>query len=186
MLLPWNAQSVAIRSWSVPLPDDFPFVVERLERHERRDFSCGVEPLDRYFRSQVSQDVRRRLTTCFVAREREGARVAGFYTLAACHILLSDLPDETVRRLPRYPSVPAARIGRLAVDTAFNGRGLGSALLANAAARALSAAIAVFAFVVDAKDDQAAAFYRHHGFIDLHEESKTLFIPMRAFSERLR
>ncbi len=160
--------------------------MERLDRHDRRDFSCGVEPLDRYFRSRVSQDVRRRLTTCFVAREREGTRIAGFYTLSACHILLQALPDETIRRLPRYPSVPAARIGRLAVDTTFKGRGLGGVLLANAASRALSAEVAVFALVVDAKDDQAADFYRHHGFIDLYEEGKTLFISLSAFADSLR
>ena len=90
---------------------------------------------------------------------------------------MSDLPDEAVRRLPRYPSVPAARIGRLAVDTAYKGRGLGGALLANAAARVLSAEIAVFALVVDAKDEQAAAFYRHHGFTDLQDERNTLLFP---------
>jgi ribosomal protein S18 acetylase RimI-like enzyme len=167
------------------LSDDFPFVVERLARHDRQGFSCGVEPLDRYFHSQVTQDVRRRLTTCFVARESEGTRVAGFYTLSACHILLNDLPEDIGRRLPRYPSVPAARIGRLAVDTAFKGCGLGSTLLVNAAARALSAEIAVFALLVDAKDAAAAEFYRHHGFIDLSEKGSTLFVPLRAFAERL-
>ncbi|WP_133511370.1 GNAT family N-acetyltransferase [Candidatus Thiosymbion oneisti] len=166
------------------MSDNFPFIIERLERHDRKDFSCGSEPLDRYFRSQVSQDIRRRLTTCFIAREQEGTRIAGFYTLSACQILLSDLPDETVRRLPRYPSVPAARVGRLAVDTAYQGQGLGGALLANAAARVLSAEIAVFALVVDAKDEQAIAFYRHHGFAVLQEESNTLFMPLRLFAER--
>jgi len=70
------------------LSDDFPFTIERLERHDRKDFSCGVEPLGRYFRSQVSQDVRQRLTTCFIAREQEGAHIAGSYTLSACQILL--------------------------------------------------------------------------------------------------
>jgi predicted GNAT family N-acyltransferase len=66
------------------------------------------------------------------------------------------------KRLPRYPSVPVARLCRLAVDQ-DRGRKLGSALLWDAIQRSSRSEIAVFALVVDAKDDQAAAFYHHHG-----------------------
>jgi hypothetical protein len=31
---------------------------------------------------------------------------------------------------------------------------------------------------VDAKDEAAAAFYRHHGFIALPDASLTLFLPL--------
>ena len=168
------------------MPNDPPFLIERLDRHDRKAFSCGVEALDRYFHSRVSQDVRRNLTACFIARQTDNARIAGFYTLSACHLLLSDLPEETVRRLPRYPSVPAARIGRLAVDRVYRGRGLGSVLLADAATRALRAEIGVFTIVVDAKDEAAAAFYRHHGFIELYEGSRTLFVLLSVVAARLR
>ncbi len=167
------------------MSDESTCVVEALKQHARKEFSCGGDARDRYIRTQVSQDVRRNLSACFVARERDSERVAGFYTLSACHVLLDDLPEEVVRRLPRYPAVPAARIGRLAVDKAFKGRGLGGALLANAAQRALGTGIAVFALVVDAKDEEAVAFYRHNGFMSLQEE-RVLFLPLKGFAERLR
>ena len=142
------------------------FIIERLgPAHDRAGFSCGVEALDRYFRNQVTQDIRRRATACYVTVEGPGAAVAGYYTLAAAGIPLAELPSELVKRLPRYPSVPVARLGRLAVDQAYRGRKLGSALLWDAIERSLRSEVAVFALVVDAKDDVAEAFYRHHGFM---------------------
>jgi ribosomal protein S18 acetylase RimI-like enzyme len=133
--------------------------------HDRKSFSCGVEALDRYFREQVSQDVRRRATACYVAVETSTGRVAGYYTIAAGSILLADMPEPFVKRLPRYPLVPIARMGRLAVDQAYRGQQLGAALLWDAALRAQRSELAVVALAVDAKDDTAEAFYRHHGFV---------------------
>ena len=144
---------------------------------ERSGFHCGVEALDRYFRDQVTQDIRRRITSCFVALD-EQARIAGFYTLAATSVLLADLPEVIARKLPRYPTVPAIRMGRLAVDEAARGKGLGGALLADALSRSVGSEIAGFALVVDAKDDEAAAFYLHHGFVPLADQPRTLFLPV--------
>ena len=133
--------------------------------HAREGFSCGIEALDHYFARQVGQDVRRRVSACYVAVEVSSTKVAGYYTLSADGVLLSDLPATLAKRLPRYPSVPVARVGRLAVDQVFHGQGLGGALIADAAIRAIRSEVVVFAMVVDAKDDAAVAFaYRHHGF----------------------
>ena len=104
--------------------------------------------------------------------------VAGFYTLAATSVVLTDLPASNAKKLPRYPLVPAVRMGRLAVSSAHQGLGLGAALLANALQRAASADIAAYALVVDAKDGQAARFYAHHGFISLPDAALTLFLPL--------
>ena len=156
-----------------------PFVIEALgPSHDRGNFSCGVEALDRYFQKQVTQDVRRRATACYVATEVSEARVAGYYTLAAAGIPLAEMPPELAKRLPRYPSVPVARLGRLAVDQAYRGRKLGSALLWDAVQRCLRSAIAVFALVVDAKDDQAEAFYLHHGFVPFGSQPRQLVLPL--------
>ncbi|MEO6321886.1 MAG: GNAT family N-acetyltransferase, partial [Polaromonas sp.] len=146
-------------------------------RHDRTAFDCASEPLNRYFFQQVSQDVRRRVTACYVALSQDG-RIAGFYTLASTALLLSQLPTDLGKKLPRYPTVPAVRMGRLAVDQAFKGQGLGGALLADALARALRAEIAAYALVVDAKDAAAAAFYWHHGLIALPSQPMTLFLPL--------
>jgi ribosomal protein S18 acetylase RimI-like enzyme len=89
-----------------------------------------------------------------------------------------DLPPDETKRLPRYPTVPAVRIGRLAVDLRFQGRGLGAALLADAAARTLKGDAAAFTLLVDAKNDQAVAFYQRFGFRNLASQPRTLFLPL--------
>jgi ribosomal protein S18 acetylase RimI-like enzyme len=145
--------------------------------HDRVTFNCDAEPLNRYLREQVSQDIRRRVTACFVALA-DGKRIAGYYTLASTSLLLTDLPASIGKKLPRYPTVPAVRLGRLAVDQAFKGQGLGGALLADALARAARAEIAAYAVTVDAKDEAAVAFYSHHGFIALPDSPRILFLPL--------
>lgn len=163
-----------------------PFSVEPLGReHDRSAFACGEEALDRYFHTQVTQDTRRRIANCFVAVEQDGGVVAGFYTIAAAGLPLLDLPREEARRLPRYPMLPAVRIGRLAVDRRFAGRGLGAALLADAARRVMQMPPAVFALLVDAKNDAAIAFYEHHGFQRLASAPMTLFLPLATAEKTL-
>ncbi len=155
-----------------------PFQLTQLNTaHDRTTFNSGSESLNRYLQEQVFQDVRRRIAACFVALAN-GQRIAGYYTLASASILLADLPASTGKKLPRYPSVPAVRMGRLAVDQALQGQGLGGALLADALDRAARSEIAAFALMVDAKDGTAAAFYRHHGFIALPQSPLTLFLPL--------
>ena len=159
-----------------------PFPVEALaQHHDRKGFSCGVEPLDRYFREQVTQDVRRRATICYVAVEAATSKVAGYYTLAASSIPLAEMPEALTKRLPRYPSVPVARLGRLAVDALYRGRQLGAMLLWDAATRAARSEMGVYALIVDAKDDQAEAFYRHHGFVTFGSLSRQLLFPLTNF-----
>jgi GNAT superfamily N-acetyltransferase len=128
------------------------FVIEVLSSsHDRLAFTSGSEVLDRYLQSQASQDVRRRISNCFVAVPPASTIIAGYYTLAASSIPLTDLPEELANRLPRYPVIPAAIIGRLAVDRQYRRRGLGAALLFDAVQRTMRADPAVFTLIVDAK-----------------------------------
>jgi ribosomal protein S18 acetylase RimI-like enzyme len=155
------------------------FVITQLNpAHDRQTFSCGAEPLDRYLQTQATQDIRRHLANCFVASPVQSNVVAGYYTLSAASIPMTDLPVEQTRKLPRYPVLPAALIGRLAVDRGFQGRSLGAALLFDAIARAIQADAAVFALIVDAKDEAAAQFYRHHGFQAFSGRTARLFLPV--------
>ncbi len=149
--------------------------------HDRKAFSCGVPALDRYFREQVTQDVRRLVTACYVTVEAATGKVAGYYTLAASSIPLAEMPEPLAKRLPRYPLVPVARLGRLAVDAAYRGRQLGAMLLWDAATRAARSEVAVFALVVDAKDDAAEAFYVHHGFVRFDSLPRQLIFPLTNF-----
>jgi ribosomal protein S18 acetylase RimI-like enzyme len=154
-----------------------PFLVTPLDgTHNRLGFSSGSEPLDRYLREQATQDMRRRVSACFVALSEQ--RIVGYYTLASASLLLADLPANITKKLPRYPTLPTIRMGRLAVDQEFKGQGLGGALLADALGRACRSEIAAYALMVDAKNETAVSFYQHHGFIALPELSMTLFLPL--------
>jgi ribosomal protein S18 acetylase RimI-like enzyme len=157
-----------------------PYRIVLLESaHDRSLFHCGSESLDTYFQQRVTQDIRRRVTACFVALDGKKG-IAGYYTLAAASLLLNDLPPAIGKKLPRYPSVPMIRMGRLAIAKAHQGIGLGGALLADALNRAARSEVAAYALIVDAKDELATAFYRHHGFIVLPESPRTLFLPFAS------
>jgi len=156
-----------------------PFRIEPLSRtHDRSRFQSGSVPLDRYFREQVSQDAGRRLATCFVAVSVDTSEVAGYYTLAAIGIVLDQLSVEVIAKLPRYPVVPAALLGRLAIARDHQGKGLGSALLADAIIRVARAELGIFAMVVDAENAAASRFYEHHGFTLLAGDARRLYLPI--------
>jgi GNAT superfamily N-acetyltransferase len=152
--------------------------------HDRSSFSSGVEALDRYLRRQATQDIRRHLANCFVALTVGSTSIAAYYTLSSASVALTDLPAEQAKRLPRYPVMPAALIGRFAVDRQYRGRGLGAALLFDAIARAARSEAAVYAIIVDAKDETAARFYSHHGFLPFESRPGALFLPV-ATANRL-
>jgi GNAT superfamily N-acetyltransferase len=156
-----------------------PYIIEPLSTaHNRAGFTCGVEALDRYFATQVTQDIRRRIATCFIAVECASGTVAGFYAMATGSIPLSDLAPAIAKKLPRYPLIPAVKVGRLAVAKEHRGKKLGSVLVADAIDRALRLEIATFAIVVDAKDDTAAAFYKRHSLMPFASSPMSLYLPL--------
>ncbi len=166
----------------------FPFRIEPLSsKHDRAAFSCGEAALDTYLRTQAGQDIRKRVAAVFVLTP-DGTAVAGFYTLSQYSVELGAIPDEVARRLPKYPLVPATLIGRLAVAQVYRRKGLGEYLLMDALKRSLDASklIGSAAVVVDAKGENAAAFYRKYGFIQLPKNPHRLFLPMRTVEEMMK
>jgi len=145
--------------------------------HDRSGFDSDVEPLDRYFRTRASQDARENMAAPFVLVLGDGV-IAGYYTLSSTSVQLSELPEQTTRKLPKYPLVPATLLGRLAVDRRQQGKGYGRFLLADALYRAARSEIASFAVIVDAKDDSARRFYERESFLPFPEQPMKLFRPM--------
>lgn len=133
--------------------------------------------LDEYLTARATQDIKRRAANCFVALDDEG-RIAGYYTLAATSINLTDIAQAEVKKLPRYPLVPAALVGRLAIDENFQGKKLGAALLIDAAARACKSDAAIYALIVDAKGATARAFYAHLGFTHFASKPMSFYMPL--------
>lgn len=167
------------------------FELQTLGRlHDRQGFNSGVDGLDRYFKAQASQDVRRRANAVFVlVRPARPTFVVGYFSLCATGLLPEDVPENIRKHLPRYPSVSATLLGRLAVTEAEQGRGVGSAMLVRALRLAWQNVdvIGSCMVVVDALDERAAGFYEAHRFERL-PDSLRLILPMRTldglFGER--
>ena len=164
------------------------FEIQPLDKHhDRSRFHCGSVSLDRYLQQQARQDAEKRVAAPFVALGPGDPRVLGYFTLSASLLPLQDLPDDITRKLPRYPQLPVTLLGRLAVDQTTKGQGLGEFLLLDALHRSLTTAaqIAAMGVIVDAKDDAAAAFYRHFSFIALQANPRRLFLPMKTVAQLL-
>ena len=156
------------------------------ESHDRAGFSSGVDALDRYLKTQASQDLRHKANAVFIMVEpSEPSRILGVYTLCAMAIAQGDAPEAARKHVPRYPLVSATLIGRLAIDRQHQGQRLGAILLADALLRAFDSAGSVGSsmVVVDASSETAAGFYAAHGFVRL-PDSLRVVLPMRLAGDR--
>jgi GNAT superfamily N-acetyltransferase len=171
---------------AAPRPD---LKIEALEsQHDRDRFSCGVDSLDRYLRTQASQDVRRKANGVFVLVEPDTPNVVlGYYTLCAMALAQGDVPAAARKHIPRYPLVSATLLGRLVVSEARQGERLGAILLADAVQRAYTSADTVGSsmLIVDAINERAAAFYEGNGFVRL-PDSLRLVLPMHAIQRLVK
>lgn len=153
--------------------------------HNKSDFSCGKEMLDMHIQKQANQDVKRKLSACFVINERETNLIKGYYTLSNNSVPSEFIPDQIRKKLPRtYESIPTILLGRLAVNYRFQGQGIGKLILIDALKRSfeISKTIGSFAVVVDPIDQNAENFYNKYGFIKLPDSGK-MFLPMKTISQ---
>jgi GNAT superfamily N-acetyltransferase len=155
--------------------------------HDRAGFICGVESLDRYLKTQASQDVKRMANGVFILTGRDKPNaILGYYTLCATSLAPGDVPLPARKFVPRYPLVAATLIGRLAIARESQGKGLGTLLLADALRRAYASAgiVGSSMVVVDAISEQAATFYEATGFVRL-PDSLRLILPTSTIAELL-
>lgn len=151
-------------------------------KHKKKEFSCGNEMLDNYLHQQANQDVKRKLSACFILNDSETELIKGYYTLANNSIPQSVIPAGLQKKLPKsYSSIPTTLLGRLAIDNRFQGKGIGKILLIDALKRSyeISKSIGSFAVIVDPLDKDAETFYGKYGFIKL-PVSKKMFLPMKT------
>jgi GNAT superfamily N-acetyltransferase len=149
-------------------------------RHDRTSFDCGVPALNVYLQRQAAQDVEKRAAVVYAA-VIEPPAIAGYYTLSQFSIDFVQLPEILAKRLARYPVVPATLLGRLAVASEWQGQKLGKAMLYDALQRSLaqSVHIASAGVVVDAKDENATAFYQRYGFSSVLGAEHRLILHMK-------
>lgn len=150
--------------------------------HRKKEFSCGNVMLDDYLHKQANQDIKRKLSVCFVLVDEETNLLKGYYTLANNSISQEFIPEEFQKKLPNsYQSIPTTLLGRLAIDHRFQKQGVGKLLLIDALKKSYETSknIGSFAVVVDPIDNDAELFYDKYGFIKLPDSGK-MFLPMNT------
>lgn len=146
---------------------------------DRSDFACGKTDLDVWLKEHAGQAENRHNARTFLAVDPDSGRVVGYYTTLTYRLELDDLAS-AFGAGRRYP-MPAVLLARLAVDRTAQGSGLGGLLLLDALTRIASAAhsIGFEVVVVDAIDDDAATFYRYHGFTPFRDTPRRLFLTTK-------
>jgi len=160
------------------------FKKELLQKHHKRDnFDCGVDSLNDYIKYRASQDVRKKLSVCFVFVKNNTVR--GYYTLSGGSIPQEDIPEKFSKKYPAsYTDIPVILLGRLAVDKSYKGKGMGEHLLLDALKESYDVskekigAVAVVVFPIENAD----GFYEKYGFIKLPGSGK-MFLPMNTIKK---
>ena len=154
--------------------------------HNRKAFSCSKPELTRYLHRHARQNHENNIAKTFVAVDAENT-VRGFYSLSTSDIEFEQIPEAFTKSLPGYP-IPAALIGKLAVDVAYEGQGLGSRLLIDALQRLLATSeqLAIKVVLVDAIDADTKGYYLRFGFIELPGHALKLFLPIETIAQLFR
>lgn len=155
------------------------------KKHKREEFDCGNDQLNNYLKYQAGQDMKRKLSACFVLNESSTNQILGYYTLSNNSISLNSFTEEIQKKLPKsYKSIPTTLLGRLAIDKKQHGNGLGKILLIDALKRShdLSKEMGSFAVVVDPIDHDAEMFYKKYDFIKLPDSGK-MFIAIKTLDQ---
>lgn len=158
-----------------------PLCIEKLQRtHAVEEFGCGEPELDRFLIRHALQAQQMNSSQTYVGVS--GKTVIGYYTIVAGEVRHADAPERVVKGMPRHP-IPLLVLARLAVHSDWQGRGAGAGagLLLDALGRTLQVAdmVGVRSLAVHAKDDTAAAFYRHFGFMPSPTDSRHLFMLIK-------
>ena len=158
--------------------------------HDLSAFDCGEPALNEYLRKTARQHLQKGIANTYVLmRRKEPRKILGFFTLSFLEVDLSEIPAGYGKKLPST-HLPAAKLGRLAIDMSCQGNNYGRLLLIDAMRRVAAAirnAAGVVGLFVDAKNPSVAAFYRKFGFIPLEDNPLALMLPhqtiLAAFPE---
>lgn len=151
--------------------------------HDRSAFDCGEPALNDYLLKTARQHLQKGIANTYVlVRLEEPRKIIGFFTLSFLEVDLSEIPAGYGKKLPQT-HLPAAKLGRLAIDKSCQGNDFGRLLLVDAMRRVADAirnAAGVVGLFVDAKNPRIAAFYRKFGFIPMEDNTLALMLPYKT------
>ncbi len=142
--------------------------------------------MNAYIKTQISQDVKKKLAVCFVLLDESQTSILGYYTLSNGSIPYHDVPERLRKKYPRsYDYIPVTLLGRLALDKQIKGQGFGGRLLIDALKRSLKVAetdLGSVAVIADPLDEEAVEYYKHYGFVQLPDSGK-MFLDMNTIKK---
>jgi len=152
---------------------------------DRKAFDCGEIALNGYLQRQLSQDLKKKVASCFILHDEGQSQILGYYTLSTVSADLGTIPENYRKKLPRYPDIPMVLLGRLAIAKEAQGKGYGELLLVDACRRVLgtSEEIGIWAIAVEPINDAARRFYERFQFETLGENR--MFLTMKDVAENL-
>ena len=157
-------------------------------RHDRKRFDCGDAELNRFLWEHARKNHEQGASKTFLAiRNDDDVTIMGFYALSPASVAFAQTPAIVRKGLPHY-EIPMFRLGRLAVATDYQGKGLmGGQLLLAAGRRCLRAAedAGGVAMLIDAKNERVARWYRSYGAVPLDERPLTLVLPFQTIRAAL-
>lgn len=148
-------------------------------QHDARAFRCGVPSLDEWLIRRALANQASGASRTYVVADA-GRRIAGYYALASGALAVADAPGRLRRNMP--DPIPMAVLGRLAVDQAWAGKGLGAAMLKDAVLRVKQAAdvLGIRGVLVHAISDEARQFYERFGLAGTPAQPMSLVLSIKS------
>ena len=148
-------------------------------KHDFLDFNCGKPVLDDWLKKKALKNHTEGASRTFVVTDEETAQVAGFYSISTSSVTHDSVPGNVRRNMP--DPIPTILLGRLAVDTRYANRGIGTGLMKDCYKRVASVAeqVGVRALLVHALDEESRQFYLHLGFSESPIQARTLMIRVK-------
>lgn len=151
--------------------------------HNRTAFDCGDEALNHFLQKTARQHMDKGLSKTFVLIDEDNsAEIIAYMTLVVCEVLADDIPHQWKNKYPRR--IPAAKLAKLAVSGDQQRKGYGETLLIDAIQKTMSVSnsMGIAGLFVDAKHQQAKAYYHQFGFISLPEQLDNMFMPLSTIA----
>jgi len=154
------------------------------KQHDRMGFDCGDNELNQFLQRTARQHINKGISRTFVLVDGEQAdKIIAYMTLVVCEVLSSEIPSRWQKKYPAR--IPAAKLARLAVSKSRQRSGYGAVLLVDAIKKTVSAAehVGIAGLFVDAKHEQAKAYYSQFGFLSLPDQLCNLFLPLATLKK---
>lgn len=157
--------------------------VQLTDEQDISKFDCGDATLNEWLTKRALKNQKTGGSRTFVVCENN--KVVGYYALASGSVERAEAPKNVARNMPQ--PIPVMVLARLAIDTSWQGKKVGSSLLKDALLRVLSVSknVGVRAVLVHAISEEAKTFYQRYGFLDSPVDPMTLMLPISHIEQQL-